>query len=669
MPVVAPAPAERPRKPRRRKARGGQLTLTQRFLKWIGLAGLAGGLVLAGLIALVASGLPATDKLFSAGADPSISVVDRSGRMIAVRGASQGAIIPVGEMPAFLPQAVLAIEDRRFYDHFGIDLIGLVRALAANVEAGRIVQGGSTLTQQLAKNLFLNPDRTVMRKAEEALLALWLEIKFSKDEILTLYLNRVYFGAGTYGVEAAAQRYFNVSARDVTLKEAAILAALLKAPSRLSPVNDEEAAESRAALVLDSMEAAGFITAEEHKSARKERPRIARSYASPGAEYFSDYVLEQLPGFSGPLTQDLIVETTLDLDLQLAAETAVERVMATEGAKAKAGEAALAAIDVYGAVRALVGGRDYGRSQFNRAFQARRPPGSAFKPFVFLAALERGYRPDSLVLDAPVQLGTWAPENYKNNYEGDVTLTRAMAASLNSVAVRLMGEIGPEAVAEVAARLGIQSPLAISPSLALGASEVNLVELTGAYLPFATGGFSALPHAITRITTRKGEVLYERASSGPLDVVAPLHAAEMTLMLREVIETGTGKKAKLADREAAGKTGTSQDFRDAWFVGYTSHLIAGVWVGNDGNAPMDKITGGTLPAEIWQSFMREAGKTLPPEPLPALAALPAPSEATPAPLAEETPVSGASAPDPFQPVLDGLIDPQDGKPPVRRPGN
>lgn len=605
-----PEPARKQR--RRRSGLAG-------FLKFVLVSAVLGAFALGMLIAYYASGLPPTDKLFGVQGTPSITVLDAGGRVIATRGAGVGEIVPVAEMPVYLPEAVMAIEDRRFYDHWGVDPWGLARALFANMEAGRVVQGGSTITQQLAKNLFLTPERTFERKMEEAILAIWLEMKFTKDEILTLYLNRVYFGAGTYGVEAAARRYFNKGARDVTLKEAAILAGLLKAPSRLAPTENAEAAEERAKLVLNAMVEAGFISEADRADAETRRTKVAVTRSSPGADYFADWVLEQVPSFIGGAPEgDIVVETTLDLSMQRAAETAVLAALEKSGEKLKISQGALVALSIDGAVKAMVGGRSYAESQFNRSVQAQRAPGSAFKPFVFLAALEAGYTPQSLVLDAPIKLKGWNPGNYKHKYEGEVTLTVALARSLNSAAVRLIVDVSPAAVAAVAKRLGILSHLNAQPSLALGTSEVNLLELTAAYAPFANGGATAMPHGILKIRTREGRTLYERQGSGRFDAIAPVFASEMTYMMRETVRMGTAKRARLDDRDAAGKTGTGQAFRDAWFVGFTRDIVAGVWVGNDNNAVMKDVTGGSVPADIWAAFMNAVKDQSEPGPLIAL---------------------------------------------------
>jgi penicillin-binding protein 1A len=601
--------------PARRRRGSGALAL----FKFLFGGAVLGAFALALVISYYAIGLPSTDSLFGVKGTPSVTVLDVEGKVIATRGAGVGSIVPVGEMPPYLPQAVMAIEDRRFYDHYGIDPWGLTRALFANMEAGRVVQGGSTITQQLAKNLFLTPERTFERKMEEAILALWLELKFSKDEILTLYLNRVYFGAGTYGVEAAARRYFNKSARDVTLKEAATLAGLLKAPSRFAPTTDADAAEERSQIVLGAMVDAHFITDKERGEAGESHPRVVVTRSSPGADYFADWVLEQVPGFiGGAPVADIVIETTLDLSMQKTAENAVAAALTESGEKLKVGQGAFVVLGTDGSVKAMVGGRSYAESQFNRAVQAKRPPGSSFKPFIFLAALEKGYTPSSMVTDAPIVLKKWSPANYKHKYEGQVTLTQALARSLNSVSVRLIMDVGPKNAVAVARRLGVLSNLRAQPALALGASEVNLLELTAAYASFANGGFSAMPHGIYKIRTREGQTLYERQGSGPMQVMAPVFAAEMAYMMRETVNKGTAKRAHLKDRDAAGKTGTGQGFRDAWFVGFTRDLVAGAWVGNDNNTAMVNVTGGSIPAEIWAAFMGAVADRNPAGPLIAL---------------------------------------------------
>ena len=598
------APARRPR--RKRKAAGGEPHWGWRVTYYATLSCLWFGVIVAGVLAFFAADLPSTEGLRRHDTTHAVTLLDSKGRLIARRGIDGGMPVTLSDLPAYVPQAVIATEDRRFYSHFGIDPWGLGRAIWVNFEAGRVVQGGSTITQQLAKNLFLEPQRTMTRKVQEALLAVYLEMSFSKDEILALYLNRVYFGAGAYGIDAASRRYFNKPASKLTMIEAAILAGLLKAPTRYSPVNGIELAQQRATLVLDAMVAAGFIDAAQKDEAMRTRPKLATAPTIQGNQYFADWVMERLPHFVGRPPMDLVVQTTLDLDLQREAEAAVQDTLRDKAPGTGAEQGALIAMTTNGAVRAMVGGRSYMQSEFNRATLARRQPGSAFKPFVFLTAIENGRTPASRVVDAAVTYRGWTPENFDEKHEGEVSLTQALARSINTVAVRLCLELGPENVAGTARRLGITSPLNRVPSLALGTSEVTLTELTNAYLPFATAGRGAIAHGIVSVRAVNGEVLYARRGSGPGQVIDPAAAGAMNRMLSEAMRTGTGKSAALSSHPAAGKTGTSQEFRDAWFIGYTGQLVTGVWVGNDAARPMKKVTGGTIPAAIWKTFMEGA---------------------------------------------------------------
>lgn len=560
---------------------------------------------IAGMLAYFASDLPSTEGLARRERTQSVTLVDAGGRVIARRGIDGGVLVTLKDLPSHVAQAVIASEDRRFYSHYGMDAWGLARAAWVNVQAGRIVQGGSTISQQLAKNLFLKPERTYTRKLQEALLAFYLEASFSKDDILALYLNRVYFGAGAYGVDAASRRYFNKPASRLSLVESAILAGLLKAPSRYSPMNGHEIAQGRAAIVLQAMVETGFISVPARDEALRTQPKFATGPAVQGNQYFTDWVMEQLPELVGHGKSDLIVETTLDVSMQRAAEDAVVKTIDAKGPAHIQG--ALLAMSTDGAVRAMVGGRSYAASVFNRATQARRQPGSAFKPFVYLAALEAGLSPSSRVVDAPVTYRGWTPENFSQSHEGEMSLTQALSTSVNTIAVQLCLELGPESVVASARRMGITSDLAAVPSLALGTSEVTLSELVGAYVPFATGGRGAIAHGIKRVRTIDGDVLYERRGSGLGRLISAEHAGAMNRMLVDAVRNGTGKAAMLNGWAMAGKTGTSQEFKDAWFVGYTRQLVAGVWLGNDEGVPMSKnITGGTLPAQIWKSFMERA---------------------------------------------------------------
>ncbi|NWG45779.1 MAG: penicillin-binding protein 1A [Alphaproteobacteria bacterium] len=590
--------------------RGGRRWRLPRVrLRWV-LTGLA-GLVLvaaAGTLALglwLAPDFPDRKTIWEAGKVPSIVFLDAAGERIATRGAIRGESVPATALPDHLIEAFLATEDRRFYSHPGVDALSLARAVLANLRAGGLVQGGSTITQQVAKNLFLTPERTLRRKLQEAALALWLERHLSKHEILTLYLNRIYFGAGTYGIEAAAETYFGVPASEVTLAQAAMLAGLPKAPSRYAPTSDLALAQARAADVLRNMVEAGFRSEMEIAQAlahpAEPRPRTDVS----GSAYFLDHALSEVTERFGleVLERDLVITTTLDQRLQSEAVEAVRTHLEAEGEAAKAGQAALVSLAPDGAIRAMVGGRSYEESQFNRATQARRQPGSAFKPFVFLAALEAGLTPDTVRTDGPLTIGGWSPGNYGGSYQGPVTLREAVAKSLNTVAVRVSEEVGRESVSATAQRMGIVSPLTAGPSLALGSSEVSVLELAGAYLPFATLGLKEAPFAVVRVATANGGVLWERAPQEPRRVIEADTARAMNQMLHQVLRTGTARSADLGARPAAAKTGTSQDWRDAWLVGYTADLVTAVWVGNDDDSPMNRVTGGGLPARIWKDYM------------------------------------------------------------------
>ncbi|WP_411034452.1 transglycosylase domain-containing protein [Shinella sp. BYT-45] len=611
------AKAGRPRgaPARRRGSSGGIFGLFRRLVYWCLVLGLWGAIGAGGLVLYYGARMPSATSWSIPDRPPNVKILAVSGDIIANRGLTGGEALSLENMSPYIPQAVIAIEDRRFYSHFGVDPLGLARAMLTNITSGRMVQGGSTLTQQLAKNLFLSPERTLERKVQEVLLAFWLEHKYSKDQILAMYLNRVFFGSNSYGVEAASRRYFNKSARDVNLGEAALLAGLLKAPSRLSPARDPEAAEERAQVVLGAMREEGFITDNEIKTAMSQTPARAKSYWSGAEHYAADMVMAQLPGMIGDVTEDLVIDTTIDLDLERKADEAISAMLEKEGAKANASQAALVSIDGTGAIRALVGGRDYAESQFDRASKAKRQPGSAFKPFVYAAALESGRSPLSVRNDAPVRIGKWTPENYDQKYRGEVTLASALANSLNTIAAQLVMEVGPEEVIKLARRLGIESDLQANASIALGTSEVTLVELTAAYAPFMNGGYKATPHIIRRISTADGRVLYENTYDNPPRVLEPDVVSMMNGMMMRVITDGTGKNARIPGWQAAGKTGTTQSFRDALFVGYTSNLTTGVWFGNDDGKSMKKVTGGGLPAKAWSQFMTAAHAGLSPSPL------------------------------------------------------
>ena len=574
------------------------------LFKWAATAGVWSVIAVTGICAWYATDLPDIDDALNATRRPTVTLLAADGTLLATRGDLYGVPLRVGALPKALPQAVLATEDRRFYDHFGLDLIGIARAAYRNAKAGRIVQGGSTITQQAAKNLFLTPERSLKRKVQELLLALWIEHKFSKDEILTIYLNRVYLGAGTYGVDAAARKYFSKPAKQVNTYEAALIAGLLKAPSRYNPRANPKLAHKRTTQVLMNMVAAGYLSAAQAKAAARGKSR-QRTGTSARGQYFIDWVLDQVADYLTPGDRDITVRTTLNPALQRAAELRLVRALNTHGKKAGARQGAIVALATDGAVQALVGGRNHGVSPFNRATQALRQPGSAFKPIVFLAALEAGLDAGDMVEDAPIKIGDWAPRNFNGKHLGRITLAKALAGSINTAAVRVAQKARLPRVAKVAGRLGIPGDIQATPSLALGTHDVRLIDLTAAYVPFANGGMAAWPFGIAKISDGDGSVLYERTGSGPGRVIEARHAAAMNRMLAGVISNGTGRAARLK-RPAAGKTGTSQNHRDAWFIGYTADLVTGVWIGNDNAQPMKGVTGGGLPARIWKQFMTDA---------------------------------------------------------------
>jgi penicillin-binding protein 1A len=570
------------------------------------------------VVGYFALGLPSVDQAVLT-RRPNILVTDSAGDEILSIGDNYGRLVDLASLPAHVSRAVIAVEDRRFYAHPGIDVVGLVRSAAVNVAAGRVMQGGSTITQQVAKNLFLTPERTVARKVREILLAVWLERVFTKDQILTLYLNRVYLGAGTFGIEAAAERYFDRPAAQLTLFQSAVLAGLLKAPSRLNPITSPELARSRARIVLGTMVEAGFIDAAAAAAADRSAPGVLKAAAAARpqarARYFGDWVVSQIESFIGPVDRDVIVRTTLDPAIQRAAETALARRLATDGEAKNIGQGAIVVMRPDGAVVAMVGGRDYADSQFNRATQALRQPGSAFKPFVFLAGLKSGLTAADIFDDAPIEIDGWRPQNFSGTFRGPVSLAEAVAQSINTVAVNVARRAGLRSVIAEARRLGITGPIPRDYSAALGSGEVTLLELTAAYAPFANGGQGALPFGISEITARSGEVLFRRSGTGLGRVVSQAHVGAMNGMLRDVLISGTGKDAAFGF-PAAGKTGTSSDFRDAWFVGYSADMVAGVWLGNDNGAGMKAVTGGGIPALIWRDVMSAAHRDRPMRDLP-----------------------------------------------------
>ncbi|MGJ3231329.1 MAG: transglycosylase domain-containing protein [Oceanicaulis sp.] len=561
------------------------------------------------------------EELWETRREASYTVLGADGTVLGVRGPRYGRPIELSELPAHLPQAFLAIEDQNFFQHDGVDRRAMVRAFVANLQAGEIVQGGSTLTMQLVKNLILRPDQTIQRKLQEMRLAMEIEDLLTKEQILELYLNRVYLGEGAFGVQAAAERYFNKPAAELTLQESAILAALPKAPSRLAPTDNLAAAQARAEDVLQAMMDAGYIDPIEYLAAINEPAQLApdamEGVNPPLFGHVFDVALARAQQLVDPDEAPiLVIETTIRPELQRAAQSAVEAVLSESGEQRNAGEAALVAMDLNGAITALIGGRDYEDSQYNRAVQAERQPGSAFKPVVFAAGFEAGLDPASAFEDEPVDFEGWQPENYGGGYRGRITIADALKRSINTVAAQVGAQAGVDAVAEMAERLGITTALNPVPALALGAGEVRLIDLTAVYAVFANEGRRTEPRLITEIRSARNELLWEAEPFRPgRQVIEAEDARAMSTMLESVILDGTGGRARLPDRRAAGKTGTSQNSRDAWFVGYTGHMAAGVWVGNDDDAPMRDVTGGSLPADIWRRFMVEAHEGLEPAPL------------------------------------------------------
>ena len=546
--------------------------------------------------------LPETESI-QISRQPSITFLDKQGRIIASYGDIYGQTIQYKNLPENLINAVIITEDKRFFSHIGVDLKGILRAAYVNIKAGKIVQGGSTITQQLAKNLFLTPERSFTRKLHELILSFWLEIRFTKEQILSIYLNRVYLGSGTYGVQAASEKYFNKKVEELNLYECALIASLLKAPSKYNPISNEKLSRVRTTKVLDNMAKNKLITLKNVQDARMNNKKYDKFTSAPkSTRYFVDWLLPRVKSYLGEIKEDLIVRTTLDVQLQELAETSVNKITAKYES---ADQSALVALSLNGEILAMIGGRDYGDSQFNRVTQAQRQPGSAFKIFVYLASLKNGFLPDDVMIDSEININGWSPQNYKKEYIGEVSLSEAFAKSINTVAVKLSEDIGRENVIKIAKSLGVSSPLVNSPSIALGTSEVNLLELTSAYNVLANDGNGVFVHGIRSIENTDGKVLFIREGSGPGKILDTPVVSTMTEMMELTIRSGTGKKAKI-DRPAAGKTGTSQSLRDAWFVGFTSDLVVGVWFGNDDDSPMNEITGGTAPAILWSDFMKKA---------------------------------------------------------------
>ncbi|MDG1726487.1 MAG: PBP1A family penicillin-binding protein [Emcibacteraceae bacterium] len=544
--------------------------------------------------------LPDIANIDKATSKTTIMIMDRDGNRMASYGDVFGEWLDYEDIPPEQVEAIIATEDRRFFEHFGLDYRGLARAIYNNITEGKLVEGGSTISQQLAKNLYLSSNRTLKRKIQELLLSFWLEMKLDKQEILTIYMNRAYFGAGAYGIDAASRTIFGHSAKTLNLTEAAMLAGMLKGPALYSPLRDVERAYNRTSIVLDNMVVTGFLEPDEGESAKKVNVKINSAEAGGDVRYFTDWVVEQLPELIGTINEPIIVHTTMVPEMQQMAAGAVRQTLSRRNEENMQG--ALISMDLDGAVRALVGGRDYNESQFNRAVQAQRQPGSAFKLFVYLAALEAGFGPETIMRDSPIILDGWSPKNYSDTYIGEVNLETAFAKSINTVAVKLSERVDRRSVIDMAHRLGVTTPLTPEPSIALGASEVNLMELTAAYTVVARGGIETKPYGIVEIQNSSGRILYRHMPGPEIRILDQEVAYTMHAMLQNVVATGTARAA-LMNFPVAGKTGTTQNYKDALFVGYGKNMINGVWVGKDDSTAMQGVTGGGTPAHIWKNFM------------------------------------------------------------------
>jgi penicillin-binding protein 1A len=578
---------------------------------------------LAGMVVVTAFAIPAfkeTDRDWRNLGDIAVTFLDRHGNEIGQRGIIQRDSVPVDEMPDHVLKAVLATEDRRFFEHFGIDFIGLARAMTENVRANSVVQGGSTITQQLAKNLFLTNERSVERKVKEAFLALWLETNLSKREILQLYLDRAYMGGGTFGIAAAADFYFNKNVKDVTLAEAAMLAGLFKAPGNYAPHINLPAARGRANVVLSAMVDSGFVTEGQVLPARLNPATPVDRDMADAPNYFLDWAFEEVRRLARDLpVKAVVARTTIDMGMQKAAEEALEFHLRQHGREFNVTQGALVVMETNGAIRALVGGRDYAQSQFNRATRALRQTGSSFKTYVYTAAMEAGFTPESVVSDGPVTWNGWSPKNYTRGYSGRMTLTTALVKSINTVPVRLARDhLTTKPIRDVAHLMGVESEISTHKTMVLGTSSMTVMDQATAYGTLANGGFAGTRHGITQMMTHGGELVFDhvRNDPPPRRVLSEKTVASMNSILVQIPEWGTARRAALAMTRSAGKTGTTQAYRDAWYVGFTGNYTTSVWMGNDDFSPTKNMTGGSLPAMTWQRLMTYAHQNIEPRPIP-----------------------------------------------------
>ena len=577
--------------------------ILRKITYWIFVLAIWGGIAVVGLFGFYGLQLPSVDTWDIPQRQTNITIVDDTGRVIAQRGAG-GKAVSLAQMSPYIPQAVIAVEDRRFHRHFGFDPIGFARAMMTNMATLSFRQGGSTITQQLAKNMFLKPERTIKRKIQELILAFWLEANYSKAEILELYLNRVYLGSGAWGIDAAARLYYGKTPLELNLYESALLAGLLKAPSNYTPLRDAKRAEQRAQIVLEAMKQEGYIT---NDGGRGDKATITPQSYRQGAEHYAiDMVMRRVVELFGEVRGDIIIETTLSTYAMNAAQKAVENHLGNTPKR----QVALVTLTPDGAIRALIGGKDYGDSTFNRAVFAQRQPGSVFKTFLWLAALEKGLNANNTMIDEAININGWKPKNFNKEFKGEVTLQQAFAESLNTIAVKLIAYVGVGEVIKMAKRMGIESELENNRSLALGTSEVSLMELSRAYTILANGGANIEPYLIKQIKDSSGKIIFERNPIDHEQVLETEIVGAMNGMLYNAVEYGTGKNAKLQGHIVAGKTGTTQNWRDAWFVGYTSHLVSGVWIGNDDNTTMNQTTSGASAARLWHDYMEDTHQGL-----------------------------------------------------------
>lgn len=600
---VKKTPAKHPKKRQEKTPKSGWI---RPLLSWGATAALWGILILGGVLGYFAYSLPDVSGIDVIEKRPSIVLQTTKGARFATYGDLYGRMLSPASIPKPMKQALLATEDSHFYSHFGINPISLVRAMWRNYQAGRVVEGGSTITQQLAKNLFLTPERNIQRKIREVLLAFWLETKYSKDEILALYLNRMYFGSGTYGIDAAARKYFSKPAEKLTIVESAMLAGVLKAPSRYAPTVNLERSQQRSTVVLRRMQDVGYITEAEADEFVK-NPAVLRHAGSgfKNVRYFSDWIVREVQTILGRTEEDLVIVTTLDLKMQKVAEQSIENQLIKNAKKYQVEQAALLALSPTGEIKAMVGGRSYSKSPFNRATDAKRQPGSVFKTIVYAAGFENGRNPDDIYLDGPININGWKPHNYTRRYSGAMTLRNAFAKSINTVAIKLTEDIGRQKVASMAGKLGLSGSIPTHPSISLGTNEVTLLEMTSAYAVIANGGRSVLPYGVLEIRNTQGKILFKRKGSGLGRLISGKTVNDMRDIMTTTMTEGTGRGAN-PGFAAAGKTGTTQDYRDAWFIGFTPNLVTGVWFGNDNGKPTKKVTGSNLPAFAWKHFMTSA---------------------------------------------------------------